>query len=138
MSKPKLPRPTPRMVEMLELIETHGPVSANTLTDLGIWCRQDIDYFIRELKAEKLIHVADYDPSPCRDGYTVKRWVIGDGEDAKRPHPPKKKYPRHRKDCPRSVVGVKAQADKEARLMQERNRPARRDPLIEALFGAAA
>jgi biotin operon repressor len=133
MGRPKLPRPTPRMQAVLDLIMEHGPISPNDLTDKDGLCRADIDAYIRELRKDGLIHIHSYDPSPCRDGYTVKLYVAGPGEDAKRPKPPRRKY--SRKGGSRSASVVKGRELKELRRAQEIVHIPPRDFLTAAMFG---
>lgn len=136
MSRPKLPRPTPRMKVLLAHIEAHGPISPNDLTDVDGICRQDVDYFIREMKKEGLVYVHSYGPSPCSPGRTVKLYAAGSGEDAERPKPPARKY--SRKSSPRSEPVVRGQEIKQERRAQEIVHIPPRDMLTAAMFGEVA
>jgi hypothetical protein len=136
MSRPKLPRPTPRMKVILDLVTKHGPISPNALTHMSGEWRADIDACLREMKKEGLIHISGYEPSPCREGYTVKLYAAGPGEDAKRPKPPRRKYARKGGKHGESVA--RGRELKEARRAEEIVHIPPRDSLTAAMFGEAA
>jgi hypothetical protein len=124
------------MREVLAMISEHGPVSPNRLTELGLACRQDIDYYIRELKRDKLIYIAEFDASPCRDGRTVKLYAAGNLPDAKRPKPPRKPYKRKPTEHADDIAN--AIRNRAERRRQEIERVPERDFLTAALFGGIA
>jgi hypothetical protein len=143
MSRPKLPRPTPRMKVLLAHIEAHGPISPNDLTDVDGICRDDVDYYLREMKKEGLVYIQEglvyihsYGPSPCRTGYTVKLYAAGDGIDAKRPLPPRRKY--RRKGGEHGDAVARGREMKAARREQAIVHIPPRDALAVAMFGEAA
>jgi hypothetical protein len=124
------------MCEVLAMIAEHAPVSPNKLAEIGIACRQDIDYYIRELKRDKLIHIAAYETSPCRDGYTVKLYATGNLADAKRPKPPRKPYKRKPTEHADDIAN--AIRNREERRQREIEHIPARDFLTAALFGGIA
>lgn len=80
MSKPKT-----KINEIVALIEKHGPISPNRLTEITGDFRQSIDKYIREAHDAGLIHVAAFGPSPFGGNRTVKLYAIGKGISIERP-----------------------------------------------------
>jgi len=136
MSRPKLPRPTPRMKVLLAHIEAHGPISPNDLTDVDGICREDVDYYLREMKKEGLVYIHSYGPSPCRLGYTVKLYAAGSGIDAKRPPAPRRKY--RRKGGEHGDAVARGREMKAARREQAIVHIPPRDALAVAMYGETA
>lgn len=121
-----------RLQQTIDLIREHGPISPNALTELtGDW-RSCIDHYIRLAHEAGLIHIAAFGPSPFGGNRTVKLWAYGPGEDAKRPKVPQKRYPKRHKGTPKSREALQAIERRSAAVA------ARRDPMIEALFGSPA
>jgi hypothetical protein len=133
MSKPKV-----KLYELVDLIEQHGPVSPNRLTELSGDFRQSVDKYIRQAHDQGLIHIAEFGPSPCGGNRTVKLYVAGKGIDAKRQYAAKKPHVRMSRETRRSRVAARAKAAREARLKSELSRPAYRDELTSAFFGGIA
>jgi hypothetical protein len=115
-------KPEVKIYEIVALIEKHGPISPNRLTEItGDW-RQTIDAYIRKAHARKMIHISGFGPSPFGTNREVKLYKAGKGVDAKR-----LTYRERRRE--QSIE----------RIRQKRTalNKCQRDPLDAALFGAA-
>lgn len=79
MSKPKT-----KIYEIVALIEKHGPISPNALTELTGDFRQSIDRYVRLAHEAEMIHVDSFGPSPFGGNRKVKLYAVGKGIDAQR------------------------------------------------------
>lgn len=111
-----------KIYEIVALIEKHGPISPNALTDMTGDYRQSVDKYIRQAHKANLIHIDSFGPSPLGGNRTVKLYACGKGIDAKRI------YYKDRKQA----ESIEKIHEKHSSLSKFR-----RDPLISALFGAA-
>jgi hypothetical protein len=97
-------KPHRKLHELVVLIEKHGPISPNALTDLTGDHRQSIDKYIRLAHRAGMIHVASLGPSPFGGNRTVKLYAHGKGIDAQRPT--KKSRKAAEKPAPESRRGM--------------------------------
>jgi hypothetical protein len=78
-------KPKTKINEIVALIEKHGPVSPNRLTEITGDFRQSIDKYVRQAHDAGLIHVAAFGPSPFGGNRTVKLYAAGKGVNVQRP-----------------------------------------------------
>jgi hypothetical protein len=77
-------KPQRKIQEIVALIEKHGPVSPNRLTELTGDFRQSVDKYIRLAHSAGMIHVDSFGPSPLGGNRKVKLYAHGKGVDAAR------------------------------------------------------
>lgn len=118
----EMAKPKTKIYEIVALIEKHGPISPNALTDMTGDFRQSVDKYIRLAHKANLIHIDSFGPSPLGGNRTVKLYACGKGIDAERV------YYRDRKH---------AESGEKIRAKRSSLTKCRRDPMVTALFGAA-
>lgn len=116
------PTYTSAMKEVLDALELYGPCSSGAIGEKLDRAREHVDAYFRAAKAEGLIHRIGQEQSNHGPGAYV--WELGPGEDYVRP-PGKRRI-------------VKAVKTPQADAPAEKRTRVRRDPFIEAFYGAVA
>lgn len=111
-------KPHKKIYELVGLIEKHGPISPNALTDMTGDHRQSIDKYIRLAHQAEMIHIARFAPSPFGGKRTVKEYAYGKGVDAYRKLDQPQAKPRKTDIAPESRRGMKF-SEAEKKILRE-------------------